>query len=1597
MMILESGSVAKDRILQDDIVNAFNTVLEIVSFLKTNGLIKEDPQFNLGSTKIAYRIFQKKLNKVIDDIDNEDLNKAELKRLEDGFGDLDIDIVLVDGVTLDDVETKITEKFGDKIWKVAPKGERAPGQLHYGFKIGNKVHQVDFVELKGEEDRKVREYFSGSSATDEAHGIKGLFNKEMHYALSNMVEPNAIINTFAKKEGKPFNDKAKEYDILEKKELAFFTQEIKDEKISKNYVVQVEGKKYPVVASTKGKLKLGGEITDEENIDVTPSMEIEAAKASFVIITRRKVSLIESKLQEKYGITFRLYLYRQKFKESEGKVKTSLEAAPKKVVLDYIPLSEPDSVIKVLLGDKATTNELFSAVETAKYIGKNFADDEKLEFWDMFVEQAIEKRNKPRVDRKTRQPVLNPDTGKPEIVGQVDEKKYDASMRLLGKFIGMDKILGDDFYVLPKSDTSEVDGVIKETYNSLVFNEAESIRTGIGRFDGTGKVSGDDFLKALKALYPYVKEDGSLHPNEAPNIDIVEKVDSSFCHFGVNKEGKFFLASSNSGEVTEENFEHKFKNNPDFLESFRFLKDHKLLHVVLKNISKEIGKPVKFEAEILPILTYTPDEAGNVTFVGTKYSKEKLGEKGAFVVFKAQVYEGDEWIRIPSRHQKKMISDVVDADSKEWRILSNDVHMKVNQDVNFGVDFNQLDKYLGTDSGFKNLQDLMDAKMTPEKRRVKEILSDIRAKMQVALDGLSNSLTSNIGNDFIEGVVLRIKDEDGQVMEIKGTSEKFSKNKETLWKHRDQLEELYDNFKNSIKTNVLHLKLTTDRSINQTFLDTLQEFDARGTSKEEVTEKFMVAVINKLIDKNADFSNVKKDAVKIVREYKGSLNGLKQDFKANAESFDVNSARKTKEAFSIYGDKFETLFNILLTESDNDLKYVLDCFNAIYEGKAKNLLGTLEPETDIQTKKCALWVGRAQPWHKGHDAMVKIGLNKAEVVFVVIVKGTESGQNQDKNPMSAETQKELIRSLYPNGEVIVCDNHPTKASLPFIMVELDKQGLEAVAWLVGEDRKEAYKGEITRFNFSQWSQGHKYVPVRPNIEFVITPRLASATDAREMAKQVPFEEWVKNFAPEGLSNAGRNAYKKAYAEIRGPVEEETRNQILENFKKEKDSKKKVKSVEPSIEDTPDDEQPDSLEKPEVTVKPEEKELYFTNKETLAIELRSLLNIFDNKKTGIPEETIKTELSKFNDPNFAPSFSPELKEAIKLILESIEIPIIEENPDKELPEVSLEEKRFLEQYFAEIIAPLALKYPNLITNKDRYDEISTTVGYDWISTKAIKYPKDVSNNLYDSILIGDFNHMLISSKNSSSGAAASINTLYKSFNELDKENLNPEYVEEHAIENKETKHSALEIINELLNKPKTEIPLKESTLTEKRLITSQTLWAYSALVLAKFTIGGFTDQTKNDIEHILDFVRKTVGNNKINDYEIGRKKLWDILKVLPEKQLVMKIRESLNRKDDGIGYVYGVISVISYYAANKLSESTLAKPISNLLRELLTKSSIMQMNATYENNVLKFKLIHPLTIKEGLIKLDGGHNYFRASSKSGHRSSPSGGIAFKLPN
>ena len=81
----------------------------------------------------------------------------------------------------------------------------------------------------------------------------------------------------------------------------------------------------------------------------------------------------------------------------------------------------------------------------------------------------------------------------------------------------------------------------------------------------------------------------------------------------------------------------------------------------------------------------------------------------------------------------------------------------------------------------------------------------------------------------------------------------------------------------------------------------------------------------------------------------------------------------------------------------------------------------------MQNKKIGLYIGRFQPFHKGHLSVVIEALNHCDKLIIAVGSAQESGT--EKNPFDFELRKELIRrSLWGKGErcVIIGINDRTE-------------------------------------------------------------------------------------------------------------------------------------------------------------------------------------------------------------------------------------------------------------------------------------------------------------------------------------------------------------------------------------------------------------------------------------------------------------------------------------------------------------------------------------------------------------------------------------------
>jgi len=178
------------------------------------------------------------------------------------------------------------------------------------------------------------------------------------------------------------------------------------------------------------------------------------------------------------------------------------------------------------------------------------------------------------------------------------------------------------------------------------------------------------------------------------------------------------------------------------------------------------------------------------------------------------------------------------------------------------------------------------------------------------------------------------------------------------------------------------------------------------------------------------------------------------------------------------------------------------------------ILEAIDPdkyEDQASGKESSLFLGRMQPIHKGHDAIIK----KMKNPIVVLVKGAKSSQDKERNPLDTNYQTKLIKMLNPKVDVFVAPS----GYIPDMVNEYRKKGVEVTEILAGSDRINAYRGMINGFN--------KQMPdeKKINVKFTETPRVTSATDVRNSIRGDDFETF-KELVPKKLHKEWETLKKK---------------------------------------------------------------------------------------------------------------------------------------------------------------------------------------------------------------------------------------------------------------------------------------------------------------------------------------------------------------------------------------------------------------------------------------------------------------------------------------
>ena len=163
-----SESLKFSKIASDDMGSLFNEVVRpILSELSGAGLLDPEykSEFGLGSTRLAALAAGEKV-KLLPSEDKKTISKA--LRSKETYGDLDIDVVLRDGVSIKEVGEYLESHYPDTI---AYRAGRDEINLAYVWD-GNNVIQIDLVDVTGDKKNRL-EFEQSSSIVDIASGVKG--------------------------------------------------------------------------------------------------------------------------------------------------------------------------------------------------------------------------------------------------------------------------------------------------------------------------------------------------------------------------------------------------------------------------------------------------------------------------------------------------------------------------------------------------------------------------------------------------------------------------------------------------------------------------------------------------------------------------------------------------------------------------------------------------------------------------------------------------------------------------------------------------------------------------------------------------------------------------------------------------------------------------------------------------------------------------------------------------------------------------------------------------------------------------------------------------------------------------------------------------------------------------------------------------------------------------------------------------------------------------------------------------------------------------------------------------------------------------------
>jgi len=424
-------------------------------------------------------------------------------------------------------------------------------------------------------------------------------------------------------------------------------------------------------------------------------------------------------------------------------------------------------------------------------------------------------------------------------------------------------------------------------------------------------------FRKLKEINKNLKE-GVFNPLESEGITISEKADSVSCRFGINEKDELFFESERCDEEEKE-------------QAVSFIRNNKLLEVVLKNMKKDHG-PVQFEAEFFPTYNHEFNEENRTVFNAVPYHKDRLGEAGAFVVYDAKVYDDElgRWNEMPDnvRFGKKHFAEIKDADCKHCRVYTSE-DLKVDQPIGLSVNLESLREYFEDDEMFeRGIKILNSGWKTPEFLRLKNELNQIKEQLNNDFTNFAESSSSYFGSEFPEGYVINVGNGPERFSSKINTS-RFNEAKDFNWSVRTSTSKIVKECYKKLKREVLQLGFRNSSTINEIIKKKMGKIEE--TNNDETYIEAIGNILESVVSPDATFDGIKENAQRIIYEAENSLAQLEAQLDEYDYSSDVR--RKTVRRMGKAKEVISKLKNSFVNNQLEGYEYLVSGFMEVFNNQ----------------------------------------------------------------------------------------------------------------------------------------------------------------------------------------------------------------------------------------------------------------------------------------------------------------------------------------------------------------------------------------------------------------------------------------------------------------------------------------------------------------------------------------------------------------------------------------------------------------------------------------------------------------------------------------